>query len=318
MQSYSWKENCLKSPLTSTQAIGASNPLPHPPDTNRGVETHTQERIDWISFTVPIDCGGAWPNDLDTVSTETKSFNGYDTAREFSDGRIELTSSVRQDMGIHCVLSGQTCNNLRDDLERILEHCWLQGGKVTRLDLALDDLTGRINPRDASEHIRREEMVCRAKEYPKNEDARGGGFTQYFGKMASEVHVCLYEKSAEQGLCGFTVRCEIRFKHGKADKAAKTYLSGSDCRQLILGFVQFPEWKEWGEVFSVEPIKIHSERTRSRRVQWLLGQVSKSIAKEISERGGDLEILELIRESAMAHLSDIRQDIDNEGRNRVA
>lgn len=282
------------------------------------METHTQERIDWISFTVPIDCGGAWPNDLDTVSTETKSFNGYDTAHEYSDGRVELTSSVRADMGIHCVLRGQTCNNLRDDLTRILEHCWLQGGKVTRFDLALDDLTGRINPRDASERIKRGEMVCRAKEYPKNEDARGGGFTQYFGKMASEVHVCLYEKSAEQQTNGFTVRCEIRFKSKKADKAAKTYLQSKDCRGLISGFVTFPEWMEWNMVFATKPVKVPAEKTSSRRVSWLLGQVSKSIALEISERGGDLEILEQIRESAMAHLSDLRQDIDNEGRNRVA
>lgn len=125
--------------------------------------------------------------------------------------------------------------------------------------------------------------------------------------MASETHFCLYEKDAEQGILGFKVRAEIRFKGKKANKAAKTYLRTNDCRGLILGFVQFPTWQAWNDVFATKPIKVPSEKVGSRRVQWLLGQVSKSIAKEISERGGDMEILDLIRESVMAHLSDYRQ-----------
>ena len=279
----------------------------HPPDTNRGVETLTQERIDWLSYTLPIASERVWPDGFDTVRTTTKSFNGYDTAEEYADGRIQLTSSTRPEMGIHCVLSGSTCGALQAELPAILENCWMQGGKVTRFDLALDDLKGRINPRDATEHIKSGGMICRAKEYPVHHSAEGGGYTQYFGKMASEVHVCLYEKSAEQKICGFTVRCEIRFKGRKADKAAKTYLQSEDCRGIVLAFVKFPKWQEWNEVFSTSPIKIPSEKTRSRRVLWLLGQVSKSIALEISERGGDMEILALIKESVMAKLSDLRQ-----------
>lgn len=302
----------MKLPSTSTQESVRPDPLNHPPDTNRGVETHTQERIDWISFTIPNGIEGVWPDGMDSIFTVTKSFNGYDTAREYADGRIELSSSTRPDMGTHCVLSGTTCSNCRGELHRILQQCWLQGGKVTRFDLALDDLMGRIHPRDATERIKNGDIVCRAKEYPVNQDATGGGYTQYFGKMASECHVCLYEKSAEQGNSGFTVRCEIRFKGKKADKAAKAYLKSQDCRGLILGFITFPDWKEWNTVFTSEPVKVPAEKTSSHRVAWLLGQVSRSIALEISERGGDLEILEQIKESAMAHLSDIRQDIDKE------
>ena len=295
------------SPLISKTLPQQPQTETHPPDTNRGVETLTQERIDWLSFTLPIASERVWPNGLDTVRTTTKSFNGYDTAEEYADGRIQLTSSTRPEMGIHCVLSGSTCGILQAELPAILENCWMQGGKVTRFDLALDDLKGRINPRDATEHIKSRGMICRAKEYPVHHSAEGGGYTQYFGKMASEVHVCLYEKSAEQKVCGFTVRCEIRFKGRKSDKAAKTYLQSKDCRGIILAFVKFPQWSAWNEVFSTSPIKVPSEPTRSRRVLWLLGQVSKSIALEISERGGDMEILSLIHESVMAKLSDLRQ-----------
>jgi DNA relaxase NicK len=303
----------------SVLTLTNSQPQPqlsiHPPDTNRGVETLTHERIDWISFTLPIDCERVWPNGLETTATTTKSFNGYDTAKEYPDGRIELTNSSRPEMGIHCVLSGQTCSNLRDDLERILENNWMHGGKVTRFDLALDDLMGRVNALDAREYIERNEQVCRAREYPKAGDARGGGQSQYCGKMASEVHLVIYDKDAEQGISGFRTRIEIRYKGRKADKAAREYLRSNDCRGLILGYVQFPTWHLWNEVFATAPIKVPAEKVVSRRVQWLLGQVSKAIALEISERGGDMEILAQIRESVMAKLSDLRhaQDDKTEG-----
>lgn len=270
-----------------------------------------KQGIDWISFTLPIEAERAWPDGLESVATETKSFNGYDTAFEYEDGRIELTSSHRPEMGRHCVLSGKTCSNLRDRLPEILERCWFLGGRVTRIDFALDDYTGRIHPRDAQTYINTEGgCICRAKEYPVNQDARGGGFTQYLGKMASEVHVCLYEKDAEQGISGFRIRCEIRYKHKRADKAAKAYLRDGDCRGLVRSFVQFPQWDEWNRIFATKPTEMSVEKVASRRVQWLLGQVSKSIALEISERGGDLEILELIRESVFSHLSDFRQAQD--------
>lgn len=181
------------------------------------------------------------------------------------------------------------------------------GGHVTRFDVALDDLQGRINPRDAVQYLKSGKVKCRAKEYPSQGDTIRGGISQYFGKMASEVHVCLYEKDAEQGICGFRVRCEIRFKSKRADKAAKTYLRNPDCRGLILAFVDIPDWAMWREVFSTSPIKVPAEKTVSKRVAWLLGQVAKSMAKEIAERKGDMEILSLFQESVMAHLSDIRQ-----------
>jgi len=297
----------LQSPSILKTLRQQQQPEAHPPTTNRGVETLTQERIDWISFTLKIDSKRVWPNELDTVSTETKSFNGYDIAKEFQDGRIELTSSSRPEMGIHGVLSGQTCGNLRDVLPDILENVWLQGGHVTRFDLALDDLKGRVNAIDSRAYIQSGKILCRAREYPLAGDVRGGGQTQYCGKMASEVHVCIYDKDVEQGIEGFRTRVEIRFKSHKADKAAKEYLSSNDCRGLILGFVSFPAWPEWNEVFATKPIKVAAEKVASRRIQWLLGQVSKSIALEISERGGDMEILALMRESVMAKLSDIRQ-----------
>lgn len=278
----------------------------HPPATNRGVETSVHESIDWISFTLPIETERVWPDGMDDQFSEGQAFNGYDVARQYTDGRQQLHSSTRPDMGIHCVLGGKACANTRDMLPQILQNVWKQGGKVTRLDIALDDSKGRINPRDATNYLQAGKVKCRAKEYPVNQDASGGGYTQYFGRMASEIHVCLYEKDAEQGICGFRVRCEIRFKKKRADKAAREYLSSNDCRGLIRAFVDIPEWPEWKEVFATKPIQVAAEKTVSNRVAWLLGQVATAMAHEIALTGGDLAIMDAFYAKVMDNLSDLK------------
>lgn len=259
---------------------------------------------------MPIGSEKVWPDELDKESSDSRPFNAYDTAKTYADGRVELFHSQRPEMGIHCVLSGVVCSNLREHLPAICRLVWHMGGRISRLDLALNDLCGRINPLEATKHIEAGKVKCRAKEYPTYNDPRAGGYTQYCGKMASEVHLCLYNKSAEMGELGFLVRAEIRFKGKKADKAAKAFLEHQDCRPLILGFVDFPEWREWQDVFAVTPQTIEGERRDTNRVRWLLTQVAASIAKEVVECGGDLLILERISRAVMENLSAMNHSVD--------
>ena len=268
------------------------------------------EQIDWISFTLPANCKQAWPDKLEKVFTITKSFNGYDTAQQFHDGRIQLSSSVRPEMGIHCVMSGVPCNNNRENLREIIENVWAQKGKVTRIDIALDDHTGQLNPRIATEYIQKGEYKCRAKEYPIDSDAKTPGYSQYMGKMASETHLCLYEKFAEKGEYSFRCRIEIRYKGKKANKAAREYLSSEDCRGLILGFAKFPKWVAWNDIFKTKPIQVASEKTESKRVIWLLTQCAKSMALEISESEGDMRIMGLFQKAVGDFLADLRHNQD--------
>src|SRR6187455_1504112 len=222
----------------------AGSDTTHPPATNRGVETHTSQQIDWLSLTYPSIAEDIFPNELTTDASTSSSFNAYDNAQTYTDGRVLLWHSTRPEMGQHCVLSGTTCSTLRASLYKIIHRCWDVGGHVSRIDLALNDLTSRIHAEDSTEYIRRGEQVCRAKEYPVRTDPHMAGYSQYAGKMASEVHVCIYDKSAEQKEVGFHVRVEIRFKGKKADKAARTYLQLQDCRPIIRGFLDFPTWPE--------------------------------------------------------------------------
>jgi DNA relaxase NicK len=278
----------------------------HPPDTNRGVETHTSQQIDWLSLTYPSIAEGIFPDELTRDASTSASFNAYDNAQTYTDGRVLLWHSTRPEMGQHCVLSGTTCSTLRASLHKIIYRCWEVGGHVSRLDLALNDLTSRIHAEDSTGYIERNEQICRAKEYPVRTDPRQAGYTQYAGKMASEVHVCIYDKSAEQKEAGFHVRVEIRFKGKKADKAAHSYLQLEDVRPLIRGFIDFPTWSEWQNVFSALPVRVPAEKKDTDRVKWLLTQVSAALAKQVLAEGESSDIMKRLEKSVREHISDLR------------
>lgn len=297
----------MKLVLTSQTLPVPQNSFLHPPDTNRGVEPHTSHQIDWLSITLPYKTKECWPDGLPTENTQTDPYNAYKSAISFADGRIQLWNEDRPDMGIHLTLSGKTCGNIRASLDDIIRHAWKQGGKVTRIDLALNDYTGRIYPARATKFIESGDFKCRAREYPVRSDASGMGYSQYAGKMSSEVHVCIYDKSAEQGECGFHVRAEIRYKGSKAQKAAKTYLQCKNVGAMIKGFIDFPGWREWQEVMGSEALPVPADVKPSNRVAWLLGQCAAAMAKEIALNGGDIEIMEQFKTAVYAYLSDIRQ-----------
>lgn len=278
----------------------------HPPDSNRGVETHTTQQIDWLSMTFPIDTKDLFPDGLPTETQKADAYNAYDIGETYADGRQVFRHSTRTDMGIHVQMSGKCCARLQPKLAEIVSHAWRQGGKVTRIDLALNDICSKIHAEDATEFIRSGEQVCRAKEYPIRSDPHKGGYSQYAGKMSSEAHVVIYDKSAEQGEVGFHVRVEIRFKGKKADKAAHTYLQLKDCRAIIRGFLDFPTWKGWMEVFSEAPITIPSETHDSNRVRWLLTQVAASLAKQVIFEGENTDIMQRLHKAVQEEISDLR------------
>lgn len=297
----------MKLVLTSQTLPVPQNSFPHPPDTNRGVETHTSYQIDWISITLPYKTKDVWPDGLPTENTQTDPYNAYKNAVSYADGRVQLWNEDRQDMGIHLTLSGKTCGNLRASLDDIIKHAWKQGGKITRIDLAVNDYTGRIYPSKATKYLQNGNFRCRAREYPIRNDPVKAGYSQYCGKMSSETHVCIYDKSAEQGECGFHVRAEIRYKGSKAQKAAKTYLQCKNVGAMIKGFIDFPDWREWQEVMGAEILPVPADVKPSNRVAWLLGQCAAAMAKEIALNGGDIEIMEQFKTAVYAYLSDLRQ-----------
>lgn len=272
------------------------------------------ESIDWISFTVPTGSKKVWPEALESSFQEGRPLNGYSDCKEYDDGRLELENKERPDMGIHCILSGSTCSNLRNSLLDVMENVWAQKGKITRVDFALDDYLGRINPQKANEYLKKGKVICRAKQTPYYDDPRQPGNTQYFGRLASEVMLRIYDKDCEQGIYGFRTRIEIKFSGRKANIASKAYIQHGDSRGLVSSYIRFPEWRDWNELFSMPPIPVPAEKKDKKVVIWLLTTCARSMAKEILNRGGDLELMDEFYKSVLDNMSSMRHsdaDVDN-------
>jgi phage replication initiation protein len=179
-----------------------------PPDGNTGAH-HTGQRIliDWFAFTLPYNSDifqvlGIPANDF--VQIETKAL-GYSCM--YLHGNIKVYTSEREDMGVHCELSGNACreyefffnNNWVDLIKRIKEN----RGHFSRIDLAIDDFDGIFTLDQIKQKVQNAEIVSYFKkgriltEY--NLTAKDNlGQTIYFGSPQSRIRIRMYNKAIEQ------------------------------------------------------------------------------------------------------------------------
>jgi Putative phage replication protein RstA len=122
-------------------------------------------------------------------------------------GNIKVYTSDREDMGVHCELSGNACreyefffnNNWVDLIKRIKEN----RGHFSRIDLAIDDFDGIFTLDQIEQKVQNSEIVSYFKkgriltEY--NLTAQDNlGQTIYFGSPQSRIRVRMYDKAIEQ------------------------------------------------------------------------------------------------------------------------
>lgn len=178
-----------------------------PPVSNTGAQTTGQRiLIDWFAFTLPFDAdiytvlgipGNEW------VPLQTKTL-GYSTM--YLHGDMRVYTSEREDMGIHCELSGNACRAYEffmegkwaDLIQRIREN----NGHFSRIDLAVDDFDGLFSLKDIEQKILAGEVVSYfrksriLKEYSLGQQDNLGE-TIYFGSPQSRIRVRIYDKAIE-------------------------------------------------------------------------------------------------------------------------
>jgi len=89
------------------------------------------------------------------------------------------------------------------------------------------------------------------------------------------------------GIQGDYTRVELVVKAGRAQRAAGEIVRGTDFRALVSGYVQFPKWKEWGEIMAADAVSLPAEKKETATDLWLLNQCAKTLARRLDERGDD-------------------------------
>lgn len=259
-----------------------------PPACNTGVEKKSvSQRIHWLEVTFKRHEDKKLPESLPQEAIECHPLHGYNAGLKFTDGRLEFTHTSRPDMGLHIQFDGATLDNYAFPVSSLVKFLYDAGAKFTRIDLATDAQNYNLKAEDATNEIREKRFKCRCKKTPAWFDPSFGGWTQYLGTKASEIHLRIYDKAAELGIKGDYTRVELVVRGKRAQKAAQAVVSGVDFRSLVLGYAQFHSWQTWNEVMGADVVSLPAEKKESATDLWLLNQCAKTLARRLDELGDD-------------------------------
>jgi len=257
------------------------------------------EKCDWIAFTVPFYKDLNWPNFVDANWKEIRSIRNYNKGLGNTQGVKLFWHDTRASQGKHIILSGSTLTRLGEHTLEVLNWIKDAGFRVSRIDLCVDVTHSNFNPRNASYHLEKGQYKSHARSAPKWADSLQSGYTQYVGRKSSETYIRLYDKASEMGVAFNWIRCEIVYQGDRATPALHAYLLHNNVRSMVAGFIRFPQWKKWNCIMQSIPTKIFVPPKETETRAWLMGQVAKSIAKEMAMEDSHefwLNLVQRIRE----------------------
>lgn len=249
-----------------------------PPLNTQTIQIPQQNRIliDWFEFTLPDDflVRGRYHTLKHRLRIEGASFrsaprgmHGYKSQLIYGNARILLGGS--EGMGVHVILSGEAIRQMSGDLLKLVDWVLHHEGKISRIDLALDDVTGELSLDRVKRTVRAGAVSCRAKTYRRMESGSLStgtvtGETFYFGSAQSRTQYRIYDKAAEQNTDGHWVRCEGQYRNENAHNVALMIReSGFNIGPVFCGLLR-------GYLSFLTPSKTDSNKARWKTAQWWL------------------------------------------------
>ncbi len=227
--------------------------------------------IDWISFTdhehsVPEDVISYLGLSFEDFSL-SRGASGYRSAYRHSTVNISvLFDGFSDDMGIHVDVSGSAVSYLLEKYSSLHKISCPVGksseffgsvlaslfaeilhfGKFSRIDIALDDKTGKFfSLDDVFKMYDKGLIVSKFKSFRKEQsgdsDANLTGSTFYCGSRNSDAFLRIYDKKLEQKLFDSDiswVRWEFELKNAHATNFACLLISGKSLSDLMLGLLK--------------------------------------------------------------------------------
>ncbi len=226
-----------------------------PPLSNRGAQftipIENRSLIDWIAFSFKTDDPLAV---IDIISlppalfTDTSiGFSGY--RKSFRFGNICVYYAGREGMGCHVELSGQGCRQYEAQFSEnpwaeLIQAVLANGGKFTRLDIAIDNIDGALNLPRFLTCIRDNKQIRTLfgewRRIEKGSFQEGGtitGETIYLGSAKSEVMFRIYNKAQESGIEGNWIRFELQLRGKRSHEAAKLIPTVNEVGSIATGII---------------------------------------------------------------------------------
>ncbi len=228
--------------------------------------------IDWLAFTLKIKHLEYIQKEFGQFLINTKGLRGI--------GEVYITETgamvgINRNQGfIHVVCSGKVCsllNNIDDILKNIIE----RDGKITRIDLAIDDFVGFLDLEEIYNFLKNGWVTTRFKTFKRikadekhtdiietNPDTGekfyiyysrvdsgrikdlSCGTTIYVGSIKSTCFIRFYDKKAQMQDTEkkHWVRCEFVFRDERATEIVKNYVKGNlDIKGLFYYYLDFKE-----------------------------------------------------------------------------
>jgi hypothetical protein len=234
-----------------------------------------------------------YPDWYEKRSVSGRGLLGYKISRRFKDGRIELYSPDRPDMGVHLIMSSQAIQNNAGIGVTELKIFKESKAVIRRIDFARDIFNSPLSFGVLLAQIQKGKATTKARQFPAHQANGKEGRTQYIGKKSSDCYCRIYDKAYEQGIEGQWHRIEVVFQDDKAEPAAQAFLTGSSVPSLLKSVIDFPAYPKWGAVLSPStPSKISVGRITGNTREWLLNLVAPSMARELFLDDDDTFLIE--------------------------
>lgn len=174
------------------------------------------------------------------------------SARGVGHPGLVLWAGSEQNMGVHCVLSGEVLRIMEcapdfAGWERVLDTLRAVGATFTRIDIALDDLGGSITWESVRDAFVDGHVSCRAHSdsLKVHQTRHGSGWlsTLAVGSRTSERFLRTYEKCTAKGDAFDGLRFELECKAGYAEAAASALIDHgwAALAGMVAAFVTFTD-----------------------------------------------------------------------------
>lgn len=284
--------------------------------------------IDWLQFTVQNKTFVGIITDILQLQFQLfeelpKGKLGYKKQLFFEN--ISVLYDGTQDMGVHIILSGKGCRFYEQyhPLINLIDRINETEGKLTRIDLALDDKKGDLIPfKKMLSDITKGNVSSKWKTSTEliQRDMEGNktGQTINVGSRTSNTFLRIYNKALEQKIKGTWNRMELEIKKTNAEELQKiitTDNAGTLFKGILKNYIRLLEpnkkdknksrWKTrkyWDNLIeNVEKIKLTrkaEEKTIDEKKMWLEKQVGQTLAVVTLADGSVDFVYDLITDNA--------------------